>query len=234
MVVATRANFDASFALGAPFIHFRYFLIVAPALVPLTFAALDDLPFARRHWIAGLAISVVLTALYVSRPDDFASWKQWCLVVLPLLIGICIPVAFARRRLSPSSRAAEGAAALVTIAAGLSVASTLGGDLYAISQLRNEQEARTRALENLAPERFAVVGEAVMLDPVLSLTLSRNLQYRVLWQADDRPSRRLLRHWAEEGRPVYGVISKGAAPWPGTRFVPMPGREDIVKVELGD
>jgi hypothetical protein len=213
-----------SFALGHSAIHFRYALPGLGLCWVLVAVALGRFETRARHvvlGVAGAALAAVLLAV-----DNDGGWLRR---VLLLRIGpiaavvVCALALYDRRQPTPRRTAAVAWAATLLVAWSASVNVGIDVRRAATSGLRNGRTMRE--LGAGLPERFAVMGRSLRLDPFLVNKEEHDIEYLDLTEQPAlADALDLVRHWWSRGRPVYlltsGTRNAGSA-WPSARLVPV-------------
>ena len=212
--LALRANLPMAFALGYPFLSLRYLTPALPLLAALSVMATHALPWRRAHLALGVALGLGLTAYLWRFPDDLAMPRRTLLLrgTLALAAGAFLALARVQGR-----RGAGLAAIAVTAVFATSFAVTAAVDLRESARNRDDSQRFMDGLARSLPARFALVGFAPELDPVLGLRATRDVNYFDLYESLDwADARAVMTRWWAEGRPVF-VLQQAARPYPSPR-----------------
>jgi hypothetical protein len=219
--IILRANIPLAFALGYPFLHYRYAMFGLPLLVLLAVAAARDLPWRKIDLAIG-ALFAIAVAIFLSRSaDDFSLPRRVLLLRGSLLLGFAAFVLAARFRSDGNSRWGRAAALATALAAGFGFAATTSVDLRALASVRRDNDARLERFLAATPQRFALIGWPREIDPVLAAERDRSIEYGDLYELQDwREVRPLLDEWRKRGLRIFFLQPRNPppAPWPDLRY----------------
>lgn len=212
--LALRANLPMAFALGYPFLSLRYLTPALPLLAALAVMATQSLPWRRAHLALGAALALGLAAYLWRFADDLAMPRRVLLLRGTLAVSAGAFLALARVQ---GRRGAGLAAIAVTAAFATGFAVTAAVDLRESVRNRDDSQRFTDGLARSLPARFALVGFAPEIDPVLGLRATRDVNYFDLYESLDwAAARAVMVRWWAEGRPVF-VLQPAGRPYPSPR-----------------
>jgi hypothetical protein len=232
-----RAPMPLAHALGYPYLHYRYLVPMVPVLAVLSAVAVRSM---RWSWVDGsllAAIALVVGGWLFQGQDDDPLLRRLLLLRVTLLLALAAPAALwwsLRRGHAPAR--AFCARGIVGAACGVAVALNLGLDLPALLRLRRENDALLDRVSAHTPPRFALIGWGRLVDPLLALRRTRDIEYADLYEArDSSGARALLERWAREERPVYTLLPPDVGldtPWPDVELTSVDAEVGLATVEL--
>jgi hypothetical protein len=235
--LSLRAAMPFAHALGYPYLHYRYLAPMVPLLVVLAAGAMRSTPWSRIDWSLAAAIALGAGGWLWKGIDDEPLLRRLLLLRVTLLLALAAPAAmwWSRRRSNAPARI-QCARGMAAAACGMAVAVNLAVDLPALVRLRRENDAALDRIAARTPPRFALVGWGRLIDPLLALRRTRDVEYADLYETDWGGVHALLERWARDERPVYTILPRGAPldpPMPNVQFVPIDDEVGLAAVELG-
>jgi hypothetical protein len=230
-----RGNLPLYSGLGVPWVYIRYTLPGLPPLVATAMLVVREVKAGAREAVIGGTVAVIVATILFAENRDAPLFRQVVVLALPIAsLAASMALVVAHRRFGSSLRVA---AAAVAITAGMGVGIGIGHDFRAHLDQKAYCDHRADAMRSATPPRFAMFGYHPTLDPVLAVTMERDVEYADLAEGDRRIDdfvrmRSLVDYWFETDRPVfYAADDPPKLPsWPDVVFEPVDRRERIFKL----
>lgn len=214
-----RGNLPMFSALGIPYAYIRYTTPGLPLLLAAAMRVVRDSQLKPRHAIvAGCIGTVMVTVLFLFWSDE-PLYRQVLVLIVPVTAAVVSSIAVVMNRRGWLRSSVVVAALTATLGIGIGIG--IGHDFRSHLDGKRWCDGRSDAMRRATPSRFAMFGYHPALDPVLAVSLERDVEYADLAEgardvdhwAHVRP---LLDYWFANDRPVYFVANdeKHKIPWP--------------------
>ena len=232
--LALRANLPLHSALGFPWVYIRYTLPGLPMLLTVAFSVARETAPAQRDWIVAGVTALVAGGWGLFVGNDEPIIEQTILLILPLVAAVAAVVAvLAHRRgiLRPAI-----AAFLVAVAGGVGIGTSSFHDLHANLIGKVWCDHRNDVMAKIAPQRFALLGYLLPMEPALALRSERDVEYGDLYQvADWQLAKPAIDHWFADARPIFFLtdvldVNAPVSPWAGYAIETVDEREHIYRI----